>query len=151
MPPTDAETAAAIAAHHTEMRAELNRRIANLVATVRDGAPHREAARGVLTYLEDDLLPHAMAEEATLYPAGSVGATVLLVRAMSAEHEGLVARVAAFRAEQDPLGLAAGAVAIGALFESHLAKENDLLIPALVANPDVVLAELLAGMHELIG
>jgi hypothetical protein len=30
-------------------------------------------------------------------------------------------------------------------------KENDLLIPALVADPSVALGALLGGMHELLG
>ena len=38
-----------------------------------------------------------------------------------------------------------------ALFESHLAKENDYLVPALVADPDVELGVLLEGMHALVG
>ena len=41
--------------------------------------------------------------------------------------------------------------AIQAIFESHLSKENDLLVPALVADPRVSLGELLDGMHELVG
>jgi hypothetical protein len=55
------------------------------------------------------------------------------------------------RGTADALDAVTGASAILALFESHLSKENDLLIPALVANPDVSLADLLSGMHELVG
>lgn len=32
-----------------------------------------------------------------------------------------------------------------------MGKENELLIPALVADPDVSLGKLLVGMHELLG
>jgi hypothetical protein len=35
--------------------------------------------------------------------------------------------------------------AILALFESHLSKENDLLIPVLVADPNVALGALLGA------
>jgi hypothetical protein len=38
-----------------------------------------------------------------------------------------------------------------ALFEAHLWKENELLVPALVADPSVDLGRLLSGMHELVG
>lgn len=151
MPPTDTEAAAAIAAHHAEMQAELHRRIAELTTAVGRDARHGEAARAVLEYLDDDLLPHAAAEEAVLYPAGDVGETALLVRAMRDEHRNLIAQVDAFRSQQDGIAAATQATAIGALFDSHLSKENDLLIPALVTDPGVTLADLLAGMHELVG
>lgn len=47
--------------------------------------------------------------------------------------------------------VATNASAVLALFESHLSKENDLLLPALLMDPNVDLGELLAGMHELVG
>ena len=55
------------------------------------------------------------------------------------------------REATDAVAVATTAAAIGALFESHLGKENDLLLPALLADPDVSVGTLLAGMHELIG
>jgi uncharacterized protein (DUF2249 family) len=33
----------------------------------------------------------------------------------------------------------------------HLAKENDLVLPLLLSAPDASLAEVLTGMHELLG
>jgi hypothetical protein len=46
---------------------------------------------------------------------------------------------------------AAAARALSALFAVHLAKENDLVVPLVMAGEDVSLAGLLEGMHELIG
>jgi uncharacterized protein (DUF2249 family) len=38
-----------------------------------------------------------------------------------------------------------------AVFDSHLTKENDLVVPLLAATPGVSLHELLGGMHQLLG
>jgi hypothetical protein len=70
---------------------------------------------------------------------------------MRDEHVNLVAHVTQLRGASDPVSAASLAAATLALFESHLHKENDLLVPALVDDPNVSIAELLAGMHELIG
>lgn len=147
----DAEAAAAIRAHHVE----LHERFADLVAgvrhAVRSGADPVAARDALLAFLDGELVPHARAEEAALYPAGAKGPTTALVAAMIDEHRDIVRRIEVLRSTTDGLDLVGGANAVLALFESHLAKENERLIPALVADPDVALAERLAGMHELLG
>jgi iron-sulfur cluster repair protein YtfE (RIC family) len=148
---TDQQAADAMHAHHTEMATTLRRRVAALGVAVQAREGHVEQQRSVLDYLEHDLLPHAMAEEKALYPAGDSGLTAMLVHAMVVEHRNLVAHVDAFRETTDAIQAVALSSAILALFESHLAKENDLLVPALVADEHVSLIELLGGMHELLG
>jgi Hemerythrin HHE cation binding domain len=147
----DMEAAAAIRAHHDELRDTLRVCVGDLRDAVRAGRAHEVSERAVIGYLEDDLLPHAAAEEAALYPAGDTGLTALLVRAMREEHKGIVANVGRLRGAADGLEAVATASAILALFEAHLWKENELLIPALVADPNVSLGELLSGLHELVG
>ncbi len=148
---TDAQAAQAMREHHAEMERALRQRVAALGAAVQARAPHGDAHRAVVEYLQGELLPHAMAEEKALYPAGEKGETTYLVRAMIAEHRNLVAHIGAFADAFEPVQAASQATAILALFESHLAKENDLLIPSLVADPEISLSELLGGMHELLG
>lgn len=148
---TDDEAAAAIKAHHVELRGGLRERVLALRSTVQAGMAHGEAKQAVLDYLERELLPHAAAEEEALYPAGDTGMTALLVRAMRDEHRNLVAHVAELEEAVDGVEAATTASAILALFESHLSKENDLLVPALVADPHVSLGELLGDMHDLVG
>lgn len=147
----DKEAAAAIRAHHLELRDTLRARVGDLRDAVRAGRPHSVSEGAVIGYLEDDLLPHAAAEEAALYPAGDTGLTALLVRAMREEHKGIVTNVERLRGAADGLEAVATASAILALFEAHLWKENELLIPALVADPNVSLGELLSGLHQLVG
>ena len=50
-----------------------------------------------------------------------------------------------------PVRAAAAARALQALFDTHLAKENELVLPVLVSAPDVSVASLLTGMHEVLG
>ncbi len=148
---TDAQAAEAIKTHHTEMRNELRRRVDALEEAVRSGATYERAHRDVLDYLEGELLPHAQAEEKALYPAGDTGPSALLLRSMREEHRTIMGRVAALREASDGVTAATGASAVLALFESHLWKDNELLVPTLVGDPHVAMVELLAGMHELIG
>lgn len=151
MPMTDAQAAEAIKTHHTEMRNELRRRVDALEEAVRSGTTYEREHLGVLDYLEGELLPHAQAEEKALYPAGDTGASALLLRSMREEHRTIIGRVAALRDASDAVAATMGASAVLALFESHLWKENELLVPILVADPHVAMVDLLAGMHELIG
>ena len=148
---TNAEAADAIRGHHAEMATELSRRVDAVASAVRDGQPHRSAQEDLLAYLDEELLPHAAAEEKALYPAGDTGLVALLVRSMRDEHVTLVNHVDGFRNTTDAVEAVATSSAIRALFESHLYKENELLIPALVADPSVSLDVLLGGMHELLG
>ncbi len=148
---SDVQAAAAIRAHHRELHDELRVRVLVAVDAARGGQAHGDARDSVLAYLDGELLPHAAAEETALYPAGDTGATELLVRAMREEHRNLIAHVEDLRTAGDGIAAATTAAAILALFESHLSKENDLLVPALLADPGVSLAALLGGMHELVG
>lgn len=148
---TDAQAAEAIRAHHFELATGLRQRGGALLAAARAGEPHAGARDALLEYLDTEIIPHARAEEQAMYPAGDAGATAMLVRSMRDEHLALMALVEELRAETDAIPAVAAASALMALFDSHLHKENDLLVPALVEAPDVSLAALLGGMHELLG
>lgn len=149
--PTPLEAAAAIRAHHAELAQGLVDRVAALRAVTREGGSFQAARDDVVGYLDREIVPHAVAEERSLYPAADDGPAAMLVDAMRAEHGDLLGRVEALRGAADPVTAVSGASAIEALFLSHLGKENDRLVPALLAMPDVSLGDLLVGMHELIG
>ena len=140
----------AIRKHHDELAAQLGERTAALVTAARAGAP--DAAREQLhRWYEAELLPHAVAEEGTLYAAGTeLDATRLLVRGMLAEHRALIGLIGQLAVPLDPFAAVAAATSAHDLFTVHLAKENDLLLPAL-DRAGVKLAPLLEGMHELLG
>jgi uncharacterized protein (DUF2249 family) len=140
----------AIRAHHRQLSDELRTRTDAVLGAAQEDA--LAAARGELhAWYRAELLPHAAAEEKTLYAAGAdLDATRLLVRGMVAEHEALVGLVDRLATAGRALEVATLAASARTLFAVHLVKENDLLLPAL-DGAGVALEPLLAGMHELIG
>jgi uncharacterized protein (DUF2249 family) len=70
---------------------------------------------------------------------------------MLAEHRDLVGLIEAIRQAAGPVRAAANAQALRSLFDSHLVKENEQILPLLAASSEVSLAVVLEGMHELLG
>ncbi|WP_327002215.1 DUF2249 domain-containing protein [Dactylosporangium sp. NBC_01737] len=155
MSQSDADHAAATAvvAHHTQLAADLSRYVTALRAAARGTSPlWRRERQTVLEWLRAELLPHATAEEAALYPAAAdQPGGRLLVDGMLAEHEAITALVAELDTADAAVDAAAAARALAAVFEVHLAKENNLILPLLLDAPQIDLSGLLAGMHTLLG
>jgi uncharacterized protein (DUF2249 family) len=150
----DARAAEAVEQHHAQMAGALAARVEALVtaAAGRDEDAARSATSDLVGWCEDDLVPHALAEEKAMYPAAQAKPEGrLLVEGMLAEHQTITGLVHLLRTTEDPVRAAASAKALQVAFEGHLAKENELVLPLLVAAPDVSVAELLGGMHELLG
>ena len=154
---SDADDAAAVEAvrqHHAELAGRLSTHVDALLAaaTAPGGAGFLQARTGALAFLSGDLMPHAAAEERALYPAAAASDRLrLLVEAMVAEHRVLEGLVDELRAAEEPARAAAAGNALRVLFDTHLVKENDLVLPVVAADPSVSLAGILAGMHELLG
>lgn len=149
---SSAEEAAAaekVEQHHAEMAGRLDLLTGRLVAAV-DAGGAEDARQELLGWLRHELVPHAAAEEETLYPAAAqLPESRLLVEAMLAEHELIHRLVADLEGASAPV--AAAATALETVFDSHLAKENDQLLPTLVASSRFSVARMLEGMHELLG
>lgn len=149
----DAQAADAVQQHHAQMSGVLTGLVEGLIGAVARPDAAEDARRRLSAWCEGELMPHALAEEATLYPAArSTVEGRLLVEGMLAEHETIGALVRSLGAGSgDVVRAATTAAALRAVFESHLAKENDLVLPLLLRTPGVSVAELLGGMHELLG
>jgi uncharacterized protein (DUF2249 family) len=150
----DAHAAEAVKQHHAALARALNLRTEALfrAAAGRDPAAAEHARRDLVDWCEHELVPHALAEEQALYPAAF--ATIegrLLVEAMLGEHGVITGLLREVADSADLLRAAGSAAALRALFDSHLTKENDLVVPLLAATPDVSLHDLLGGMHQLLG
>jgi len=145
---TGTEACEAVRAHHRVLDEQLRTHVAAVSAAVAAGRPHEAALAGLVAYLAEEVLPHAAAEEETLYPAGAHGALTRTVSEMIGEHRVLSA--AAGRLASAPHGAAAAEQAgqIADLFAAHVARENDILLPALLAERGADLAALLAEMHR---
>ncbi len=124
-----------LVARHAEMREVLDHWTGVLAATADAGIPVHPVrpVRNLLrAFLVDEVLPHARAEERTLYRAArrDSGAGPL-VQALISEHRLLASRAGERAEPARPADAAAQAAAISALFASHVAKEDSLLLPAL--------------------
>lgn len=147
----------AVINHHALLAAGLDTHVEALLGLVEtDQLLKATAARQeLLDFVRREILPHARAEEQALYPpAAALPQGRLLVAGMLAEHQALTELVDEIAQTGERAGglvrAAAAARAFAAVFATHLAKENTLVLPLLVA-AEVSLPELLAGMHELLG
>lgn len=145
------QTVEAIRAHHQQLALAVASgavQVSDATERLGDAGRYRDH---FLTLLREEVLPHAAAEERTLYRAGGqVERMALLVQAMIEEHRRLQQLVSDLGTARTPVAMASLATAVRVLFDAHLVKENDILLPALVdAGTD--LAGLLEGMHEILG
>ena len=153
----DSAAVEAVVSHHAELAASLSTLVEALVDAVVGVAPTDAdafdlARRRLVTFCTSELLPHAAAEEGTLYPAAAGDERArLLVEAMVVEHRVLGRLVAQISAATGPVRAAATATALRVLFEVHLTKENDLILPLVAVDANLSLTSILAGMHELLG
>ncbi len=149
----DARAAAAVERHHAQLAGALTLKVESLAALARASQPLDEAVRSDLVgWCRTELVPHALAEEGTLYrSAAEQPEGRLLVEAMLAEHQVILGLVEDLEQAADPVTAAVTAGALRAVFDIHLAKENRQILPLLVGSPSVSVAELLGDMHELIG
>ena len=147
---TDTDAFEAMVAHHAALANGVARRVAALRA-VGEGNEHHEAPTAeLIAYLAKEVLPHAMAEEHTLYQAAAAKEDLAeTVAGMVDEHRRLVSLAEGLATAGDGPGAAAEAEAIGALFAAHVAKENELILPPLAGDDAVDLAGLLIQMHRL--
>lgn len=147
----DAQAAAAVERHHAELAGALAARVEALLAAARSGdtVAGSAAKAELVAWCGRELVPHALAEETALYPAARVEPTARpLVDGMLGEHRVLSDLVRRIADAEHLVSAVAAAGALRVMFDSHQAKENELLMPLLVAAPNVSVAALLAGMRE---
>jgi len=147
---TDADAFEAMLAHHRSLEDQVARRVATLRVAVDRNNPYEPAVAELVAFLAEEVLPHATAEEHSIYQAaGGFPDLVGTVAEMIAEHRQLVASVEALATSPSPTDAVQLAASIGTLFTAHVAKENELLLPPLQADDTVSLSELLIQMHGL--
>ncbi len=146
---TAIEAYEAMLAHHRALGDELAERADAGSGAVAAGRPHGAAVAGLIAYLAEEVLPHAAAEERTIYPAAVAHAGMAGVSGeMIDEHVTLSAAGARLATLDDGAAAAEQAQQIAGLFAAHAARENDIVLPALLAEQSVDLAALLDQMHH---
>jgi uncharacterized protein (DUF2249 family)/iron-sulfur cluster repair protein YtfE (RIC family) len=150
----DAQAVEAVKSHHAQLAGALAVQVEALVEAAAQGDLSGAGAASValVRWCDAELIPHALAEERAMYPqAHEHPRGKLLVDAMLSEHRDLVALVEAIRQATSPVRAAANAQALRSLFDSHLVKENEQILPLLAESSEISLAVILDGMHELLG
>ncbi len=146
---TASDPARQIVHHHAVLRRGLEQRAGALCEAAENGGQIEVPMRSLREYLTGEILPHAKAEERTLYPAAAAQARGSeLVHTLIAEHQKLASLIGRLQSGADGTEAASISEQIATLFAAHVAKENDLLLPALTSS-GADLAALLANMHEL--
>ena len=107
-------------------------------------AKSSQARAELVTWTEEVLEPHAEEEEHGTYAAAArLPGGALLIDAMLREHELIRSMADSVRTIDPPLAAAAWGRALSATFNSHQAKENDIILPLLVSSDAVDLTALL--------
>ena len=117
-------------------------------AAAADGK-HERATATLVAYLAGEVLPHAEAEEQTLYRAARTHRDLAdTVDEMIAEHRALSAAAGQLASAASATAAAEQAGQIAALFAAHVIKENEVLLPALLTDGEADLTALLGEMHR---
>ena len=147
---TESEAFDAMLSHHQRLCDEVARRVNVVRSAVEAGMSHEPAAAELVAYAADEVLPHAVAEEHTVYQAAAAHRELAAtITEMIAEHRLLTSLLETLANASEAPVAAAVAEEIGTLFALHVAKENDLLLPPLQADESIDLAQLLIRMHRL--
>ena len=122
----------AFAARNAELQEVLDHWTRALTAAADGGGPVQPVRNLLRFFLTDEVLPHARAEERTLYRAARRDPSLVpLLQDLMSEHESLKSMTAGLSEPAPPAAIAAQAAAIAVLFAAHVAEEDSLLLPAL--------------------
>jgi hypothetical protein len=140
----------AMLAHHRLLDDGVAERVGAVRAAVETGGSYEPAVGGLVAFLAEEVLPHAAAEENSIYQAARAHLGLdQVVAGMVDEHRHLKASVEHLATAATGADAVAEAQAIGSAFAAHVLQENELILPPLAADTAVDLAGLLAQMHRL--
>ncbi|MEN2743034.1 hemerythrin domain-containing protein [Sinomonas halotolerans] len=149
----DDEALASIERHHSHMLERATALSDALIAAVDAGDVNTayDEKANLVSWCEDELIPHALAEEGPLY-GGARGTPEgrLLVEGMLQDHQAIVGLVDELRAADGAHAAALG-LAVTRAFRLHLQKENRLLFPFIAGREDLSLADSVAGLEQIVG
>ncbi|MEO9180835.1 MAG: DUF2249 domain-containing protein [Acidimicrobiales bacterium] len=147
---TETEAFDAMLQHHQILVENVDSHIAALANDVRKESAYGPAVASLVAYLADEVLPHAMAEEQSIYRIARTRPNLTdAVDLMIAEHRDLAAQIESLARATTANSALNDAQHIGALFKAHVAKENTELLPSLLEDFDVDVVQLLTDMHRL--
>ena len=142
------EIAQAMRDHHAIMVRQLED-LARKIGT--DELAWESARDETVTYLVAEVLPHAAAEESTVYQDGAKLENLSkLIESMQFEHTVIRALTDELRESHTQIQALTVAVQAAKLFEVHAEKENRYIIATLELRNDVDLRVILGDMRKLL-
>jgi hemerythrin-like domain-containing protein len=148
---TNEDAYQAVLGHHRELRGQVEKLTLAVQRAVNDSRPVEPAVADLTTYVGTDVLPHAHAEEKTIYRVAAERARLApTVSDMIDEHRRLESMAQELATERSGDRAVVRALDLSRLFATHVAKENNDLLPPLVADDEVDLPELVEEMHRII-
>ncbi len=140
----------AMLTHHETLKDGVELQVEALREEVAKGNAYRDFVSKLTGYLRSEVIPHAVAEEYTIYKIAKdrLGMS-LVIDEMTSEHRSLADAIATLN--RAPSGIRAVELSeqLLQMFSQHVAKENDLILPRLLADPEVDLVLVSTEMHEL--
>jgi len=144
----ETEALQALLAHHRRLGEEMQRRVGAVTAAAEAGGSLAPATSNLLAYLASDVLPHAYAEEDTIYRAAAAQTDLAgTISEMITEHRVLATAASRLAGGLDDSSALMQAKMLSALITSHVVKENEVLLPALLADDSVDLEDLLEQLE----
>ncbi len=139
----------AILAHHRTLVSRVESRVATLVDSVPTEG-HAAPLASLVAYLAEEVLPHALAEEQTLYrEAATRPGLGMTVAGLSTEHQQLAAAIDLLATAPDRREAVKWAHTVAQLFASHVTRENELVLSSLAGDSTVDLPAILRAMQTL--
>lgn len=151
---TDAESAAldALTQQHAELVGTVVAHATALLDASAAGSLEgaSSARRDLVLFCRGELLPHAIAEEDTIYAlARQLPETGPLIDSMISDHRAMAELIDDLAGATTPLGASAAGHALRVLVELHIEKEREFVLPSLAQSDQVSLAEGLSEMRAL--
>ncbi len=145
---------ARVCEHHDRLARRLDLLVDALItAVVDDDRVRMEIARSeIVNYLLRELLPHADAEEDSVYPAArTIPWAMAITDELAHEHVVLNQLTQRLEDERHPVRSATTAESLRVMFRHHVTSENTVVLPLVAATPGLSLASLVSALHELTG
>lgn len=151
--PDDARAVETLEERHAELTGALEAKGESLLAAARAGNSDafHSTREDLVLWARHPLLPHLQALTETLDQAAADQVeTRLLVRAMRVERSAIGSLVDEVHHAHDVVAALGAAAALRRVLALHLAKENEQILPVLVADPQVNVADLLTRIQEIV-
>lgn len=146
---TNQETAVKMRQHHATMVAQLgalNDRLQGQNGQTEQMMQIRDA---IVEFATSELLPHAAAEESTIYRAAqNVDGFLVFVSSMIDEHQILREIIDSLKSATADAAMISFAGALTSLFAWHAEKENRFIIDDFATRDTIDLSEILGSMHQ---